>query len=100
MDASNTSAKRFFFQQKKRILVELQKRIIKIWPRLSSQKAIMFIKDSTGEHITIARTFLRADIALQPKTYRIFWILYVNGTDKRAQKCSRAFVDIKFEFLR
>ena len=57
----------FFVEKKTRTLFDLQKRVLKIWQRPSSQKASIFPKESIGEHFTPARATLRAETALPPQ---------------------------------
>ena len=72
-DASDTLAKRGFFRRKKpRTLFDLQKRVLKIWRRPSSQKASIFPKESVGEHFTPARATLRAETAPPPHVQQDF----------------------------
>ena len=72
-DASDTLAKRFFFVEKKtRTLFDLQKRVLKIWRRPSSQKASIFSNESVGEHFRTAQATLRAKTAPSPKVQKDF----------------------------
>ena len=102
-DASDTLAKRGFFRRKKpRTLFDLQKRVLKIWRRPSSQKASIFPKESIGEHFTPARATLRAETALPPQI-RLDFLKFVStwggeNCAQRARRCARSHIDIKFEF--
>ena len=72
-DASDTLAKRGFFRRKKpRTLFDLQKRVLKIWRRPSSQKASIFPKESIGEHFTTVRATRGAETAPPPKVQQDF----------------------------
>ena len=92
----------FFSPKKTRTLFDLQKRVLKIWRRPSSQKASIFPKESVGEHFTTARATLRAKIAPPPQT-RPEFLKFASTWDgkncaQRARRCARAHDDIKFEF--